>query len=170
MAKTKEQKNQAVEQIKQALKEQKAIYFVNIENLDAATLFKAREALRKSNAKFLVAKKKLIEIAFKQEKIAFDPKALKGPIALIFGFEDEISPARIIYEFQKEKETPRLLGGIVEEELLSEQGAIELAQLPPKENLLTGLVRLLQAPIANFETVLQANIKGLLIILKARTS
>jgi len=89
---------------------------------------------------------------------------------LVFGYKDEISLTKIIYQFAEANPNLKILGGFLENQFRTAEEIITLAQLPTKEELLSGLVRSVSAPISNFINVLQGNIKGLIIVLaKAKT-
>ena len=165
MALTREQKKQVIQKIKENLERQKAIFFIDFQKLKAKDLFDLREQLKEKKSLLYIAKKTLINIAFKEKKIPVDVDKLEGQIGLIFGFEDEILPAKIIYNTWQEKGSPEILGGFLEGEFIEKEKVIELAKLPSKEELLVRLIQSINSPIANLANILQANIKGLIYIL-----
>jgi len=165
MAKTKQQKKQILDNIEQGLKKQKSMFFIDFQKIKAEHLFDLRAKLKQVDAMLYVAKKNLIRIAFKNQKIPVDIEALKGQIGLIFSFDDEILPAKTVYEFAEKHKNPEILGGFYEKEFIEKEKAIELAKLPSKQVLLARLVSALNAPSSKFANVLQSNIKGLIYIL-----
>ena len=170
MALTKEQKQKVVEKLKENIAKQKAMVFVAVEGLKAAELFDLRKRLKEANCLLSVAKKTLLNIAFKEKKMEFDAEELKGQLALIFGFKDEIMPAKTVYQFSLGNENLRILGGFFENKFRDAEEIITLAKIPSKEELLAKVVRSISAPIANFVNILQGNIKGLINVLaKAKT-
>ena len=111
-----------------------------------------------------------MEIAFKKAKIEADPKKMPGEIALVFGYKDGMGPAKTIYQFSKENENLKILGGFFEDKFRTAEDIIVLAQLPSREELLAKLLGTISAPVSNFVSVLQGNIKGLITVLaKAKT-
>ncbi len=166
MALTKEQKQNIVKQIKENIANQKAMVFVSFKGLKAADLFELRNELKESECLFSVVKKTLLDRALKESKIEVDK--LEGQIGLIFGFNDEITPAKISYKFSLKNENLKILGGFFENQFRTAEETIVLAKTPSKEELLARLVGTLSAPISGFANVLQGNIKGLLHILKSK--
>jgi len=74
-------------------------------------------------------------------------KNLPGQIALVFGYNDEVLPAKILYDFSKENEEVKILSGFVQGEYL-EQTAIEsLAKLPSRQELLSKAISSMMSPI-----------------------
>jgi len=170
MAQTKEQKKQVVESLKEKIARQKALIFVNFSGLKVKDLFELRKRLKKANSEIFVVKKTLMKLAFKEEKIKVDPEDIEGEIALVFGYEDELVPPKILYQFSQINQNIEILGGLIEsqkDEFLSAEKIITLGQLPSREELLAKIVGSLSAPISQFASVLQGNIKGLVYALSA---
>ncbi len=170
MPKTKEQKVEIIQGLKQGLEKQKSVVLVDFQGLDAKALFSLRDELKKEDCQLQVVKKTLfIKVLenLKQEKIIEKIEQIKGQIALVFGFSDEVAPAKICYEFGKKNETLKILGGFLTDEFIEQAKMIELAQLPSREELLARLVGSLNAPVSNFVYTLKANIKGLVVALNA---
>lgn len=168
MALTKEQKQKILDDLKEKITKQKAMVFVDFTGLKVKDLFDLRRKLKSTDSQLKVAKKTLIKIAFKKRKFEeIDIKKLKGEIALVFGFKDEISPAKIIHQFTQTNPNLKILGGFLENKFHNTEEIITLAQLPTREELLERLTRSVSAPISNFVNVLEGNIKGLIYALSA---
>ena len=167
MALNKEQKENIVEKLKQSIAKQKAMVFVAIEGLKTTELFDLRKELKQDDCLLTVVKKTLLGMAFKQSKIELDVKELKGELALVFGFGDEIRPAKIAYQFSKKNKSLKILGGFFENEVKTAEEIIILARIPSREELLAKIVSSISSPISGFINVLQGNIKGLVYVLSA---
>lgn len=89
---------------------------------------------------------------------------LTGQLGIVFGYKDEVLPAKTVWEFSKENKNIKILGGIVENKLLEADKMIEFAQLPSKKELLGKLIGSISSPLTNLLNVLEANIKGLILI------
>jgi len=165
MALTREKKQEVIQKIKDKIEKQKAIVFVAIAGIGAKDLFDFREKLKKEECNLTVAKKTLVNIAFKEKKIDFNKEKLEGQPALIFGFGDALSPAKIAYRFSQTNENLKILGGFFENKFIEKEEVVKLAKMPSRAELLSRLVSNLSAPISNFANVLQGNIKGLLVVL-----
>ncbi len=165
MALNKEQKKRIVEKLKENIDKQKSMVFVAIEGLKASDIFNLRRTLKEAGCILQVAKKTLLNIAFKDKNFDFDTEKFQGQLALIFGFEDEIAPAKLAYNFSKENENLKILGGYFENDFREAEEIISLAKIPPREQLLSKVVGSLSAPVSNFVNVLQGNIRSLVYIL-----
>lgn len=168
MAKTKEQKIEALKNLKDKISDQKSMVFINYKGLGVKQISILREELKEKDSQLLVAKKTLMKIALKENKIDANPEEMEGQIGLVFGFKDELSPAKTLYDFSKKNENLEILGGYIESqknEFLSSAMIIQLGQLPSRKELLAKLVGSISSPIVGFNNVLQGNIKGLLRVL-----
>jgi large subunit ribosomal protein L10 len=165
MALTKQQKEKSIIDLKDKISKQKVMLLVAIAGLKVKDVSKLRNELKKVDANLKVVKKTLAEKALKENKISFDKSKFKEEIAFIFGFQDEISPAKTAYQFSKENEKLKILGGFLEGEFKNDQEMINLAQLLSKPELLAKLVGTLSAPMSNLVYDLNYNIKGLITIL-----
>lgn len=170
MAKTKEQKQGIIEELTETMGEQKSIVLLDFSNLPSTELFALRENLQAENCLLRVAKKTLLQKTLERlgkKDLAEKVREIKSQLALAFGLDDEIAPARICHLFSKEHENLKILGGVFANEFLEKEKVLGLAQFVSKKAILAGLVGSLQGPIANFVYVLKANIKGLISVLRA---
>lgn len=168
MAKTREEKQKSIKHLKEELSKQKAMVFIDFSGLNAKTLFGLRDELKKNNCQLTIVKKNLFKKALESQKLtAFLEKIdqVKGQLALIFGFADEISAAKICQKTAQNNENLQILGGSLENVYQDKEKIIALAELPSKQQLLAKLTGALKAPQANFVYVLKANIKGLVSVL-----
>ncbi|MCX6759801.1 MAG: 50S ribosomal protein L10, partial [Candidatus Nealsonbacteria bacterium] len=103
--------------------------------------------------------------AAKNKGIDIDAKKLDGEVAIVFGSEDEVSAANIVDKFSKKNENLKILGGFFESELIASDKVIALASIPPRQELLAKLVGSINAPVSGFVSVLNGNIRGLVLAL-----
>ncbi|MDO8524338.1 MAG: 50S ribosomal protein L10 [bacterium] len=170
MPKTKEQKQEIIEDLKDKIAKQKASVFIDFGASPAKKVFQFRDELKDAGCLMQVVKKSLLEKVLEQAKeidILEKIKAMKGQLAVVFGFTDEVSPAKISYLASKKNDQIKILAGILGKEFLEQDRVMELAKLPSKPELLGKLLGTMQAPISNFVYVLNGNIKGLVCALDA---
>ncbi len=167
MPKTKEQKKEVIRDLNEKIDKQKSMLFVDYKGLKVKELSKLRKNLKKLGGALVVAKKTLMEVVFKNKKVAVDKEKLEGQPAIIFGFEDEIAPAKATYEFSKKTENLKILGGYLENKFMGAEEMITLAQLPSRKELLAKMVGSISAPMSGFVGVLQGNSRKLVCALSA---
>jgi len=157
MAFTKEQKQHKIQDLKANIAKQKSLVFADFSKVGSKDLFALRRKLKEAGGNLKIGKKTLIRIAFGQSNVSFWNKIKKnipGQLALVFGFDDEIAPARIANQFTKTNENFKILGGIFEGRFIEKERVLELANIPPRNELLGRLVGSLSSPMASFVRVL----------------
>ena len=92
---------------------------------------------------------------------------LQGPTAIAFGYDDPVSPAKILAEFAKDHKKLELKGGVLEGNVIDQAMITALADLPSREVLLGQLAGLIQAPLRNLANVLSAPIRNTVYVLEA---
>jgi large subunit ribosomal protein L10 len=169
MPKNKVQKRDILRKIEGNIGRAKSIIFAKFDALKVEENEDLRNELKAENNEYYVAKKTLLDMAFKSSKIdGLDIKGFDGKVAAVFGFDDEISPAKIVDKFRKGREEKlEFLGGILENKFISAKEISELAKLPSRTELYAKLVGTLNAPISGFVNALAGNLKNLVYVLKA---
>ena len=168
MPKTKSQKEEIIKDLKENFQKQKSAVLVDFSSCDSKFLFELRDKLEKSNCLLRIVKKTLLKKTLESlsmKDISEKIDEIELQLALIFGFGDEIIPAKICYQFSKENENLIILGGIFGKEFLEKEKMIELAQLPSREEVLARFTGSLASPISGFVNTLKGNLKGLLYVL-----
>lgn len=169
MPKTKDQKKQILESLKSKFGKAKSVVFVNFKGLGVKENEELREALRQGESEYCVAKKTLLSLALKDTGSgAINPREMEGQVAAVFGYEDEVAPAKIIDKFKKGKEEKiKFVGGILENKYIESAAVEALAKLPGKTELYGKLVGSLNAPISGFVNALAGNLRNLVYVLSA---
>ncbi|OWK27308.1 MAG: 50S ribosomal protein L10 [Parcubacteria group bacterium GW2011_GWA2_38_13b] len=166
MSLTKKQKQEIVIDLKDKLQKQKLVAFVNYKGVTVKGLSSLRRDLKKEGIEFKVSKKTLIDLALKESGLKnISVKNCDGQIALAFGYNDEIAPARLLYKFSKTNKSLNLLGGILANNFIDKAEIINLANLPSRQELLGAVAGTMNAVIGGFVRVLSGNITGLLTVL-----
>ncbi len=168
MAINKQKKQDIVKELEQKLKKAKSVVFTKYHGVEANDINVLRAKFKESGSEYLVAKKTLLDLAFSKGKMKdVKAKGLEGEIATVFGYEDEVAPAKIIAEFAKEHESMEMLGGVLENNFIDAERVKALAKLPSKTELYAKVVGSIKAPISGFANVLAGNLRGLVCVLKA---
>ena len=168
MAKTRQQKEQTIKDLTEKIKKAKALVFVNFDGLKVKEVEELRKNCRAENVEYFVAKKTLMKQAFKDAGLAeIDPKGFEKEVATVFGYDDEVAPARIVQNFAKDHEALKAFGGILEGRFVEGQKVTELAKLPSRTELLAKVVGSIKAPVSGFVNVLAGNLRNLVYVLSA---
>ena len=157
MALTKQKKQDSLKSLKEKIAVQKSVIFADFSKVNSKDLFDLRKKLKEAGCVLKIGKKTLIRIAFGQSNISFWNKikaSVPGQLALVFGIEDEMAPARISHQFTKINENFKILGGIFENRFIEKDRVLVLANIPSRNELLSKLVGSLASPMASFVRVL----------------
>ena len=167
MAKTKEQKTKMLDELKNIVSDAKATIFVQYDGTPVASMKDVRHALKEGKSNMRVAKNTLLKIAMDEKKLKVDDEILTKPIAIAFDLNDEVNPAKIVFEKTKEVETLKILGGIINGEVVDASQIEALAKMPSRDELYARLVGTINAPRSGFVNVLAGNLRGLINVLNA---
>ncbi len=168
MALSKEKKQEMLKNITENLKNVKTCVLSDYSNVQVSKMQDLRKKLRESNAYLRVVKNTLFKKALDENKLKVDPEVLTKPLAIAFDENDEVNPARLMYEKSKEVENLNILGALVNGEFFGPEKVTELAKMPSREQLYARVVGSIGAPISGFVNVLAGNIRGLVNVLNAR--
>lgn len=162
---SKTKKTKIVEELIDRLKRQKITILSDFSGVSVSKFQTLRRLLKKDQAEYKVAKKTLFDRAFQEAGVNLKTKKLQGEIGATFGYGDETAPAKALFKFSKKNETFKILGGILGNRLLNTKEVLLLAKLPSREVLLGQLLGVLQSPVRGLVTVLEGNIKNLVVLL-----
>ena len=161
----KEVKDTIVVELGQKLSAYPHFYLVDVSGLNAGATSELRRKCFKNEVKMVVVKNTLLHKAFEASEIDFEPlyNSLKGSTAVMFTNVANV-PARILKDYVKSG-IPALKAAYAEECFYVGADKLEeLASLKSKNELIADVVALLQSPIKNVVSGLNAGgkIHGLL--------
>jgi len=107
---------------------------------------KLRRSLQKEDGDYMVTKNTLAKIAIKGTPYEVLADVLKGPIAIAFGFGDQVAPAKALSDFIKDTKKGEILAAAMDGKLLSAAEAKALANLPSKAEIYAKMLGCLNSP------------------------
>jgi len=170
MAISRAAKETAVEQLTSELGRIKLAVMTDYRGLSVAEVEELRGILRKEGMTYRVSKNTLLRIATKNNPAlaGIDSSTFTGPMALALGFEDEVAPARLIFQYAKKHQALEIVGAITGDgQVLNAAQVKALATLPSREQLLAQLVGTIAAPLTGFVGVMAGNVRSIINLLNA---
>jgi len=168
MALTKQQKEQIVKSLVEDIQNAKSFVISDYNGLTVNDTQELRQKAKDQGVKFQAVKKTLLNLALEQAKVeGIDPKQLEGSLSIALGLEDEVAPAKIVAEFAKEHEEVKILSGMLDSKLMSQEEVMALSKIPSKDELLAKVVGSINAPVSGFVNVLAGNLRGLVNVLNS---
>jgi len=166
MAKSKQQKTDALEEAKNKFDSSKLVVLASYNDLPVSDIQELRKEFKEKDVFYKVIKKTILKLVAKDnidESLVDD---LRGNLALAYG-PDEVEAAKILAKFAKDHEGIELHAGWLENDFIDKAKVEELSKLLGKEELLAKLVGSLNSPISGLVNVLDGNTRGLVTVLKA---
>ncbi len=167
MATSKLKKQTMLEKGRETLAANRNLVLTEYRGIPVAAITELRAKLRKAGVKFRVMKNTLLRKLLVELGVKDLDGHLKGPIAVAFLGEDVATASKVIMEASKKNEKLVIKTGYIEGKILGVEGLKALANLPPREVLLSRLLGTIQAPVRGFLTVAQGNTQKLVYVLNA---
>lgn len=159
---TLEKKKQIVEEIQGYLEKASAAYLIDFESMTVAEANNFRGELRKGGFDYKVAKNTAFRRAIEgNEKFAFPETDFKGYSGMVFGYEDPVTPAKIIKKAFDTKERPKLKAAIIDGKYFDSTQLKTLASLPTKEEIMAAIVGSINAPASGIHGAISAVMRDL---------
>ncbi len=143
---TKAFKQEKIQEIKNTALKAKVAIVSDYRGLTVEEITDLRRRLQAEKGDFEVIKNTLAKIAFKDTEFEGLEEFLTGPSAIAYGFEDQVSPAKVLTRFVKEKKKTEIKGGVLDGRVLSLDEVKELSNLPSKEELYARILGGLNSP------------------------
>ena len=143
---TKAFKQEKIEAMKENFAKAKVAVVTEYRGLSVEEITKLRRALQKENSDYMVTKNTLAKVASKGTQFEVLEEVLKGPVAIAFGFADEVAPAKVLKKFIKESKKGQIIAAAMDGKLLNAKETEVLADLPSKEELYAKMLGCINSP------------------------
>ena len=152
------EKEKILAETSERIREVRGLYLADFSGMSVRTLSLLRRKCRDQNVEFRVIKNTLLKRAFNARGITELDDYLVGPTGLVFSPVSEMSPAKILADFAKEHERPRIKAAVVDGQLFDDRAVARLAALPSREVLMSQLLATFIAPLTQFLAVIEATV------------
>jgi large subunit ribosomal protein L10 len=149
-------KKEQVEKLSADLKNVSSAVVATYSKLTVAQDYELRKALRGAGAKYRVVKNTLAELAGKGSKVEDGLKNLTGVTSIAYTTGDPVAMAKALTKYAKDTPEFTFKIGVVEGRVISIKEIESLASMPSKEELMSKLLFLINAPAQRLVTVMNA--------------
>ncbi len=164
-----EKKTKAIEALQATFTKSSIGIFTDYRGITTAEMNALRRKLREAGIDLKVVKNTLAQIAATQAGRQELANSFAGQVAVIFGYNEVIQPARLLAEhIRNAKSALSIKGGFLKTRLLTANDVRSPAALPPREVLIAQVLGGMQSPIASLIGCLASPLQGLAGILQAR--
>lgn len=150
------QKKAQVNELAQKLKDAKALVLADYRGLTVEQDTNLRRAFRDANVEYTVIKNSIIRFAAKDSGLGGLEKYLEGPTGIAISIDDPIAPSKIMSKYAKDFNNLEIKGGMVEGNVIDENGVKDLASTPSREELLAKFIGSLQSPLYGLAAAINA--------------
>lgn len=166
----KEEKATAVAELTEKFGKARLAILTECAGLGVNHVTELRKQLRGAKAEYKVIKNTLAARASTGTSLAPLKEHFKGPAALVLGYDDPVTPTKVLKDFlgaEKRDEKLKILVGVLEGKLLQAAQLNEVARLPKKEVLVAMLLSALQGPARGLVYALSGIVRQLVYVITA---
>lgn len=176
----KEKKVKIVEELKDKFQQSQIVILTDYQGplktngLKVKDMNMLRRKIRDNNGEFKVVKNTLTQLALKECGYEELDSYLIQATGIVFGYDDPVSPTKALLEFAKEHRTskdseglPLIKVGIIKGRVIDASQIKEIANLPPRNELVAKLLGGMKWPISGFVNCMTATIRNWVYLLEA---
>ena len=162
--KSRDDKEKDIQALRQDLEKSKNLFVTGYEKLRVDQDFELRKAVRGAGGKYRVIKNNLAEKA--SEGTPAEPvlKGLRGMTSLAYTTKDPVALAKALTTYAKNNPTFTFKAGLVEGRVIEIKAITDLANMPSREEILSKLLFLINAPAQRLVTAMNAVGRNLAVV------
>ena len=145
-----DEKKRIVEDLHEKFSNSKVVILTDYKGLDVDSINDLRRKLRELQIQYQVVKNSLLIRASKDTDVELIKDSFKGPSAVALGFDDPVSPAKVLTDFAGENEKLEIKVGVMNGKVLDISSIKALSSLPSREVLLGQLLSVMNGVPTGF--------------------
>ena len=151
----KNKKKLYIEEMRDFFKKTTSVFVTHYQGLSVKQIDELRSEMRKHGILFKITKNRITKLALEGSKFNKLENLFSGPTAVTFS-DDAITSAKILTKFAKNNSNLKIIGGIMEEEPLSEKDVEKIATLPTLSEARAKIAAILTTPAQKILSILLA--------------
>lgn len=156
-----------VERIAEKLQAAQSLVLADYSGLTVDKMTAFRSQCRENKVECRVVKNRLAKIAADNAGMEMIKDTLNGPIAIMFGPESQVDPAKVVVEFAKKNEAMEIRGGVVDGAFLDAAEVVALSKVPSRDELISMMMSGMNSPATGLAMVASGVIAGLARVIDA---
>jgi large subunit ribosomal protein L10 len=163
--KNRDDKKKDFEELRKALEAANNVFVTGFEKMTVDQDYNLRKTVRGVGANYKVVKNNIAEIASDGLPSAEVLKGLKGMTSLAWTEADPVALAKALTTYAKTNPAFTFKAGMVEGRAINIKEIVDLANMPPKEEIFARLLYLINAPAQRLVTALGAVGRNLAVVI-----
>jgi large subunit ribosomal protein L10 len=153
------EKAQILKETSDNIRDVGGMFLADFSGMSVEKLSLLRKKCREQDIRFKVLKNTLLKRSLNERGITELDPYLNGPTGLVYSPKDSVAPAKVLVDFAKEHERPKVKAGVVDGHLFDEKAIARLALLPSREVLLQQVLGTFIAPMTQFLAAIDATLR-----------
>ena len=153
------EKERIIQEAQANLEGVRGVFLADLSGMTVESVSLLRKRCREQQVRVKVVKNTLLKRALNANGITALDEHLVGPTGVVFSPVSEMAPAKLLVDFAKEFEKPRLKAAVVDGKLFDDKAIAVLATLPSREVLLSQVLSTLIAPMTQFLAAIDATLR-----------
>ena len=163
---TEKKKNQ-VKELENLFRDNKFFISTEYKNISANQMTSLRKVLNSSGSSFRIIKNNLAFLAAENSGKIDLKDIINGPCGIVVSKGDPAETSRaLIDEVKNQKLSMKIIGALMDEEILDSQNIAKLASLPNKDILMANLLGQMFSPVSGLAYVLSAQLRSFATVIK----
>ena len=162
-----DEKEERIAELRDKFMRARAAIVTDYRGLKVSELNELRRKLRDSGIEYRVVKNTLTRLAVKETAARPLADHLTGPCAVALGYEDEVTPAKVVLDFAKTSGKLQVKMGVLRGRLIDAESLKKVITLPPRAELQAQLLGLLSTIPARLLGVMSAVPRDFVSVLAA---
>lgn len=161
------EKEQVIQELREGFNRAKSIVFTDYRGLTVADLSDLRSLLREGRFEYKIVKNTLAKIASEGTSVSAAKDAFKGPVGIAISYDDPVLAVKKILEYSKKNDKFKIGIGLIEGAICAAQDLKAVADLPPRNILLSMMAGGFQSPLNKLGCLLNVTLSGFVNALEA---
>lgn len=162
--KNREQKKKDLDALKHDLEKADNVIVSSFSGITVEQDYELRKQVRQAGGKYRVVKNTVAELAAKGTPAEAVLKDLSGATAIAYTDKDPVALAKALITYAKNNPVLTFKSGVVEGRVFDIKRLTDLATMPSKEELVSKILFLVNAPAQRLVTVLSAVSRNLAVV------